>query len=562
MRPRCGVSLRRGAGRRRGESGIGPAGGRVAVGLTIVAIVVLVAAASASASSLSVDKAGIGDSPRLVTHLGPKQAASSASGSRLLDGIIASADPTGQTIVAASVDAFYDGFEGASPPWQMEGNPTWGYTTYRAAAGTWSAYCARSAIAPPGPYANNMQAWIETGPIDLSTATEAALEYKFYLNCEAGFDGLVVGVSLNGTDYYAVDAGYTGAWDWTTKNADLTAVPTLGNVCGQSTVYVAFLFESDESGVGEGAYVDEVRVSKTQVTPTAAITSLTPNHGLTGATVVIAGSNLGSGGVVRFGTTSATTSAWSATSVTCTVPDGLTPGAVNVTVTPTAGAVSNALSFTVDEPPSLRLASWTISGQPLTVNYKGKVTISGTLSDYDTGTPLANRHAELYWTYDPTDYDSWQLVGATDSPTGLFSIWVTGLVDRRTYFSWWFDGDAEYWWESSDDVMIMARAQLARPGFALRVRHGVKVSAIGTMLPRHSAAQNRVSHTKVEIYRYSSGKYRPLTSLWAKAYNTATATKYSVSCVFHKAGKYRARAIHQDADHAKTTSSWRYFTVL
>ena len=207
MRPRCGVSLRRGARRRRGESGIGPAGGRIAVGLTIVAIVVLVAAASASASPLPVDKAGIGDSPRLVTHLGPKQAASSPSGSRLLDGIIASADPTGQTIAAASVDAFYDGFEGASPPWQVEGNPTWGCTTYRAAAGTWSAYCAGSAIAPPGPYANNMQAWIETGPIDLSTATEATLEYKFYLDCEAGFDGLVVGVSLNGTDYHAVDAG-------------------------------------------------------------------------------------------------------------------------------------------------------------------------------------------------------------------------------------------------------------------------------------------------------------------------------------------------------------------
>ena len=83
---------------------------------------------------------------------------------------------------------------------------------------------------------------------------------------------------------------------------------------------------------------------------TAAISSLTPSHGQTGATVVIAGTNLGSPGAVRFGTATATTSAWSATSVTCTVPASLASGAVNVTVTPSGGAASNARSFTVDAP--------------------------------------------------------------------------------------------------------------------------------------------------------------------------------------------------------------------
>ena len=73
-------------------------------------------------------------------------------------------------------------------------------------------------------------------------------------------------------------------------------------------------------------------------TPTAAITSLTPNHARTGASVVIAGSNLGSGGTVRFGSTMATTTAWSASSVTATVPASLSPGATTVTVTPTGGS--------------------------------------------------------------------------------------------------------------------------------------------------------------------------------------------------------------------------------
>ena len=83
--------------------------------------------------------------------------------------------------------------------------------------------------------------------------------------------------------------------------------------------------------------------------PAAAITSLSPNHGLTATSVVIAGSNLGSGGTVRFGATTAATTAWSATQVTATVPSGLAPGAATVTVTPTGAAATNGLD-PVDAP--------------------------------------------------------------------------------------------------------------------------------------------------------------------------------------------------------------------
>ena len=84
--------------------------------------------------------------------------------------------------------------------------------------------------------------------------------------------------------------------------------------------------------------------------PAAAI-ALTPAHAQTGASVVIAGSNLGASGAVRFGATTATTTAWSAASVTATVPASLAPGATTVTVTPAGGAASNGLAFTVDAPP-------------------------------------------------------------------------------------------------------------------------------------------------------------------------------------------------------------------
>ncbi|MES2934420.1 MAG: IPT/TIG domain-containing protein [Pseudomonadota bacterium] len=75
------------------------------------------------------------------------------------------------------------------------------------------------------------------------------------------------------------------------------------------------------------------------------ITSLNPTSGLAGSSVTISGANLGSTGTVKFGTTNATWSVWSANSITVTVP-ALAAGASNVTVTNTVGT-SNAVAFTV-----------------------------------------------------------------------------------------------------------------------------------------------------------------------------------------------------------------------
>ncbi|UEG49085.1 hypothetical protein LK994_10630 [Ferruginibacter lapsinanis] len=82
----------------------------------------------------------------------------------------------------------------------------------------------------------------------------------------------------------------------------------------------------------------------TTTTPAPAITALTPNHGLVGATIVITGTNLTSG-TVKFGSVTATASSVTATSITCTVPTGAATGTVTVT---TAGGTSNTLAFTLD----------------------------------------------------------------------------------------------------------------------------------------------------------------------------------------------------------------------
>lgn len=79
-----------------------------------------------------------------------------------------------------------------------------------------------------------------------------------------------------------------------------------------------------------------------------AITSVSPNSGLAGSSVTIAGSNFGTTqgtSVVRFNTTAATVTSWSASQITVTVPQ-LSAGAYGVTAT-VNGVSSNAATFTV-----------------------------------------------------------------------------------------------------------------------------------------------------------------------------------------------------------------------
>ena len=82
------------------------------------------------------------------------------------------------------------------------------------------------------------------------------------------------------------------------------------------------------------------------------ITSLTPNTGAVGSSIVIAGSNFGSTkgtSTVKFNGTTATTTSWGASSITATVPTGATTGNVVVTV----GTASNGVNFTVTAAPSI-----------------------------------------------------------------------------------------------------------------------------------------------------------------------------------------------------------------
>lgn len=111
------------------------------------------------------------------------------------------------------------------------------------------------------------------------------------------------------------------------KKLSLTLIISLGLI---ATFFTAC--EEDEPGV--------------DTTPT--IASLTPTSGPVGSPVTIAGTNFGTTPSVSFGSTAATTSSVSPTSITVEVPASLGLGAVDVTVT-AGGETSNAASFEVTE---------------------------------------------------------------------------------------------------------------------------------------------------------------------------------------------------------------------
>jgi YD repeat-containing protein len=132
------------------------------------------------------------------------------------------------------------------------------------------------------------------------------------------------GVTFNGISASISSWGTTG----------ITAVVPVSATTGNAVVTAA-------GGVASGG------VSFT-VTPAPSITSLTPNSGAVGSSVVIAGNNFGTSqgnGGVTFNGVSASISAWGASSITAAVPQGATTG--NVVVRAAGGDTSNGVAFTV-----------------------------------------------------------------------------------------------------------------------------------------------------------------------------------------------------------------------
>jgi len=107
-----------------------------------------------------------------------------------------------------------------------------------------------------------MNAWMIYGPFDLSDALDAELLFYYWNESETGADLFKYYASSNGTSFYGYGvSGSTGGWNYV--NFDLTNVYSIGNLCGDSSVWIAFKFDSDSINSYKGAFVDDIILQKT-----------------------------------------------------------------------------------------------------------------------------------------------------------------------------------------------------------------------------------------------------------------------------------------------------------
>lgn len=215
--------------------------------------------------------------------------------------------------------------------------------------------------------------------IDLTSVSNATLTFATWWEIEstnpAHFDMMYLDVStdggnnwsslgvlnptqnpVGGSDAYPYTSnGLDVPASWQTASADLT--PYVG-----SHIQVRFRFDSvDQYDNGfRGWFIDDVGVySSTAGSPQ--VSAVTPNSGMVGDTLTISGSGFGAAqnsSTVTFNGVGASVQSWSDTSITATVPKGITSGPLVVTVN---GAQTAAVNFTVNA--SIALSSPTSSPQ-------------------------------------------------------------------------------------------------------------------------------------------------------------------------------------------------------
>lgn len=173
-----------------------------------------------------------------------------------------------------------DGFEGDFPGtnWQRSGDPTWGKTDHKDHTGSYSIWCAKDGtrgVEPGNGYPDSSQSLIIYGPFDLSDVNYAQLKFWYWLDTEYEKDWFFSMVSTDGNNFQGMGmSGYSGAWDENLLH--LNNVVGLGDVTGNSQVWIAFLFESDNhSSSDKGVYLDDIELNKRQIngTPLAGIVS-------------------------------------------------------------------------------------------------------------------------------------------------------------------------------------------------------------------------------------------------------------------------------------------------
>jgi hypothetical protein len=177
-----------------------------------------------------------------------------------------------QTWVAIMTEDFEGNFPGSG--WDVHAQTDyadayWGKMNDNSNYVAWCAASGSKASTWNLGYPDSMRAWMEYGPFDLSDASDAYFDFYYVSDCEPGYDTFGWYASLDGIHYHGYYFDTTSNLQWQEMYFDLTSVPTIGDLTGESVVYVAFLFTSDETNLGEiyhGAKVDDISLWKNTTT--------------------------------------------------------------------------------------------------------------------------------------------------------------------------------------------------------------------------------------------------------------------------------------------------------
>jgi hypothetical protein len=159
-----------------------------------------------------------------------------------------------------------EGWEGDFPgAWTRYGNPGWGRVNCLTQADTHSVWPAAAGagavVACTSNYPNALNAWLVYGPFSLANANAAELSFQRWQRTQLDHDYLQWLASVDGDSFYGWQTSENSS-GWASVTFDLSAVPTLGNLCGRSQVWVAFRMLSDAATSDQGPFVDGILLRK------------------------------------------------------------------------------------------------------------------------------------------------------------------------------------------------------------------------------------------------------------------------------------------------------------
>jgi photosystem II stability/assembly factor-like uncharacterized protein len=185
--------------------------------------------------------------------------------------------------------------------WAVTADPTWGKTGVRKSSGDFSVWCAAGGEMARDPatddYPNNAAAMMVYGPFSLRHAGAAEMTFGFWLKSELNRDWLFALISRDGSNFFGLgisgdSESIPGAADgWLPLNVSFNDYPEIGDVTGDDSLWLAFLFSSDSAGTDKGAFIDNVVLQQSDWRLTSRSVHLQAVQMLDAQTALVAGAS-------------------------------------------------------------------------------------------------------------------------------------------------------------------------------------------------------------------------------------------------------------------------------